>query len=226
MSRRRCRAAFALWFFTLLITGCVEWLEMPEETNPSVSTTDMPASTPGQERTVYRAARVDAPGPLVPRTPGLRVPEGFWTRVRMDTADAWLPFSWVDLRAATDRGQKADSSMTFRLLAAGGPSEDTRVPPPSLRVVAPLTVPAGTEVSALVGLTLQTDALSDGIVGFDLGGDHPWRVTLEQITLKSITATTISGTLEGTAVRGSRARASRPFQAAFHAYRVPPDEGG
>lgn len=226
MIRCWCRAAFALGFFSLLITGCVEWLEMPEETNPSTSTTDMPVGSSGGERTVYRAPRVDAPGPLVPRTPGLRVPEGFWTRVRMDTADAWLPFSWVDLRTAKDTGQKADSRMTFRLLAAGGPSEDTQVPPPSLRVVAPLTVPAGTEVNALVGLTLQTDALSDGIVGFHLGGDHPWRVTLEKLTLKSITTTTISGTFEGTAVRGSRARASRPFQAAFHAYRVPPDEGG
>ena len=225
MSSLRSQAGIALLLLTLASAGCIEWLEMPEEPGSVKSAPGELGLVEGAAtRTVFRAPRVGAPGHLVPRSPGLRVPEGFWTRVRMDAADAWLRYSWADLRSDKGLPQKSVSRMTLRLIATNGTSDKTQIMSPSLRIVAPLVVPAGTRPEALIGLTLQADALSEGIVGFDLGGEHPWRVKLNKLSLLTVSPTTISGTVEGTAMRGSKDRSSRPFQAAFHALRVPPGD--
>ncbi|MEE2780099.1 MAG: hypothetical protein VYE15_06230 [Myxococcota bacterium] len=222
MNTLSSQSCIALLLLTLASAGCTEWLEMPEEPGSAESTPGGEAVESSMKRTPFRAPRVDAPGHLVPRSPGLRVPDGYWTRVRMDAADAWMGYSWADLRGDKGLPQTSASRMTLRLIASNGTSEKTRITTPALRIVAPLTVPAGTKPETLVGLTFQEDALNDAIVGFDLGGDHPWRVKLNKLTVLDVSATTLSGTLEGTAVRGVKDRGSRPFQAAFHALRVAP----
>ena len=86
----------------LALGACVEWFEV-DDASPA---TALEASAPeqplyGAEASLPGVApRVGAAGPLVPQSPGLRVPDGYWSRVRLDEADLLLPHTWASLERA------------------------------------------------------------------------------------------------------------------------------
>jgi len=76
----------------LALGACAEWLEVDDDAEALAA--NAARETLRGERPVYpsRWAEPGGDGPLVPSTPGLRVPlAGYWTRVRLDTMDIVLP---------------------------------------------------------------------------------------------------------------------------------------
>ncbi|MFT7580384.1 MAG: hypothetical protein ACI9MR_002053 [Myxococcota bacterium] len=199
----------------LTLPGCLEWLEVDDgdAENPD----EGPAIAAGRP-----AVRPNAPptaggsGPIVPATPGLRVPQaGYWTRARLDVGDIVLPYTWVAFNARA-------GSVIMRFEGAHrGVNEYGVQTPPTLRAVIPITLPRGTDASAIAGLTLGKEALRDATVSLRTTGKDLWLVTLERLSLDTVEPTVVTGSFEGIARRGSRGQVERAFRAGFIALRAP-----
>lgn len=187
--------------------GCAEWLEVDDGTE------DVAPVEPDEPREpAYlpdESARLDGKGPLVPATPGLRVPDGYWTRVRLDVADLYLPYSWISLLPHGER-------VTLRLQAVGGPVPESDVAPlPALRLVVSIGVPEGTTVFELAGLTLRGDALREAMGAIRTTPTDNWLLELDRLTIEEIGSTVVKGTIEGHARRGSKSVRTRKFHIGF-----------
>lgn len=208
----------ALAALALSISCCVGWLEV-DEPGPDVPVGDEPQRPPAELPT--EGASASAAGPIVPGTPGLRVPTGYFARVRLDTADLYLPFAWVVVHEGTKAADPVEQPITVRLLASAGADKAGGPQEPLLRGVLPLAVPAGTRLDALQGLDLGADALADATVSVTTEGDHHWIVEPTRLRLEHIDARFIKGSLEGLARRGTQAPNARPVRIGFVALRGP-----
>jgi hypothetical protein len=202
------------------LPGCPEWLEVDPDAGSDVAT---PADPDGALSFLpldlapalpVPPPRADGRGPLVPATPGLRVPDGTWLRARLDVADLWMPYAWL---AAAEAGPR----LVLRLHATGGPETAGRSPFPLLRAVLSLAVPEGTTLEAMSGLALGAEALDGSIVGLETAGDHHWLVRPTRLLLEEVTPRAVKGLLEGEARRGTKSPKTRSFQAGFVALRAP-----
>jgi hypothetical protein len=212
------------WVMLLFVmctqVGCLEWLEVdepaaesePDELLPMVPSFGVNATFPGAP------ARVLARGPVVPMTPGLRVPDGYWTRVRIDQADILLPYSWGAVQPA---GYSMDGDLRGMLLRLQGhrmgslPKDE-----PQLRAVIRIATPPNTEPEDLIGLSFGEDALTESTVSVRISKGTLWNVALQRLSIVSMDDNVITGTLEGQARAGKRAKRRRTFRAAFVALRA------
>ncbi len=204
--------ALALAWCLAATAGCTEWLEVP---GPASDAAVAPDATAESASLPSLGARADAPGPLVPSTPGLRVPGGYWARVRLDVADLLLPHAWAGFLETED-------GLVLRIEAVGGPaSGDGASPTPTLRAVVPIRLPEPAAPEALGGLTLGPEALAEAVVGLRTTPRSSWLVTPERLVIEAVGPQVVKGTLEGTARRGTRSPSSRPVRVAFVALRAP-----
>jgi hypothetical protein len=196
--------------------ACTEWLEVDDGGDEAVL--ELPVGRP----MVLPSAPAEAGGrgPIVPSTPGLRVPlAGYWTRARLDTADVLLPYTWASL--VEGRG--------FVLLriegAMASADEPTAVASQSFRVVIPITLPPGTDTGALAGLTLGKQALAQAAVSIRTSPNDLWIIDPDRLTFDVVRSDVVVGTLEGEARRGARGQRARRFESGFIALRAP-EHGG
>lgn len=200
------------------LPGCVEWLEVDdpdaEIARPQVHVVmTAPALLPDM------AARADGRGPLVPGTPGLRVPRGYFARARLHLADLLMPYCW----ASFVRGH---GTLTFRLQAIGGPMTQTGpgegAPPlPVLRGVIELAVPPGTEVDDLAGLTLGVESLRGATVSLRLSERDRYLLEVDRLSIEAIGRTAVLGSLQGRARRGAKSQTTLPIELGFVALKAP-----
>lgn len=202
-------------------TGCPEWLEIGDDSEPE---DQAPLSVPAVQPT--EPARYEAPGPLVPRTPGLRVPlAGYWTRVRLDTLDVVFPFSWASLSVASD-GSREEAFALLRLEGSSAqgdvPSEIGAQGVTGLHAVIPIELPIGTDLGAIrEGFELPREALAQAMVALRTSSQDIWLVTATHMRFDEVTPRLISGAIEGEARRGTQGQHVRRFSAAFFALRAP-----
>ena len=213
-----------MWALALLCVcaqgGCLEWLEVdepltasePEEVAPVLPSFGADASFPESP------ARATADGPIVPLTPGLRVPDGYWARVRIDQADLLLPYSWAAVQPAGYSRDGELRGMLIRLQAhrTGVISKDAA----QLRAVIRIATPPKTSPEDLVGLSFGADALTESTVSVRISKGTLWNVALKSLSIASMDDNVITGTLEGAARAGKRAKRSRSFRVAFVALRA------
>ncbi len=197
-------------------TGCIEWLEVDDGPEAEYQLpVGEPLVLPSEP------ALLDAPGPLVPRTPGLRVPlAGYWTRVRLDALDLLLPMSWVSLTSATG---PAGEQVLFRLEAATGQGDDFGASSVvGFRAVIPIDLPAGTDLSVVRdGFELPDRALANATMALRTSSQDVWLITPTRLRFVRVAPGIITGSLEGEARRGAKGQRVRKFAAAFLALRAP-----
>lgn len=205
----------------LSFAGCVEWFEVDDSPLASNAAEESPPPQPlyGVEASLPGVApRLGASGPLVPQSAGLRVPDGYWSRIRVDQADILLPYTWAALEPAGYSAGGEARGTILRLQAHQGaePSKES----PALRGVIRIATPPETETSSLVGLEFGPDALHGSTVSVRLSKGTLWSVELERLSIGELGPRVISGTLEGQARAGKRAKRQRRFRAAFVALGV------
>ena len=212
------RRLFALVLGAVMLSACIDWLEVDEgEEQAYVVPVGEPLVLPSEP------ALLDAPGPLVPKTPGLRVPlAGYWTRVRLDAHDLLFPYSWAALSTA-------ESVVLLRIegsTAQGDdPSEVGAQGVIGFRAVIPIALPAGTDASVIQdGFTLVDKALAEGTVAVRTSAKDIWLVTPTRLTFEHVDKGLLAGSLEGEARRGARGQRARRFAAAFIALRAPEED--
>ena len=207
--------------------GCIDWLEVDEGEEPVYT---LPV---GEPRVLpSEPALIDAPGPLVPRTPGLRVPlAGYWTRVRLDALDLLFPFTWASLLSAKQAvgGEDAQVEALFRIEGSTShgddPSEVGAQGVTGVRAVIPITLPAGTDASVIRdGFELTAKALEAATVAVRTSAQDLWLVTPTRLRFDRVDGSLLMGSLEGEARRGAKGQHARRFEAAFIALRAPDDE--
>lgn len=202
----------ALVVFGLVGSACPEWLELDDG---DVADVLVERGPPPPAELPTKRARPDGRGPLVAGTPGLRVPGGYWARLRMDAADIVFPYAWVGLSRTSDQ-------VILRLEAVGGPTVGGggASPEPVARAIVPIALPPGSDAKALSGLTLRASALEGAAVSLE-GASSRWHVDLKRLTISELGETAIVGSLEGVARRGTKGRRQRPFELGFVAYLAP-----
>jgi len=207
--------------------GCVEWLEVDEGDDPVyVVPAGEPLVLPSEP------PLIDAPGPLVPRTPGLRVPlAGYWTRVRLDAHDLLFPFTWASLLSAQEVGPPGSTPLRVLFRVEGStshgddPSEVGATRVTGIKAVVPITLPPGTDASVLRdGFELTAKALEGATVAVRTSAQDLWLVTPTRLRFDRIDQGLLMGSLEGEARRGAKGQRARRFVAAFIALRAPDDE--
>jgi len=196
--------------------ACTEWLEVDDGGDEPVL--ELPVGRP----MVLPSAPAEAGGrgPIVPSTPGLRVPlAGYWTRARLDTADLLLPYTWASL-------VEGKGFVLLRIEGAmASADEPAAVASQSFRVVIPITLPPGTDTEALAGLTLGKQALTQSAVSIRTSPNDLWIIDPDRLTFDVVRSDVIVGTLEGEARRGARGQRARRFESGFVALRAP-EHGG
>ena len=214
----------ALWLALALTlgvgagAGCPEWLEVDDTTAEEEAATDDLALLTGHIGPVDlpdAPAEVAGQGPIVPATPGLRVPAaGYWTRARLDVADLILPYTWVSFLHSEDR-------VTVRLEAVRRGEDEAGPQLPWLHAVIPVKLPRGTDASQLDGLSLGAAALADATAAIRTTPQDAWTLTLSHLRFDHVDDHVVTGTLEGIARRGAKGQRERSFIAGFVALRAP-----
>lgn len=210
---------------TLSSWSCVEWLEVDPPVDAPPYEAEEPALLDHTSSLPDYAARVDAAGPIVPRTPGLRVPKGYWSHGRLDTMDVWLPYTWAAVQVYDGVRSDRPSGLTLRMLATVPLDSPTESPSQFFRAVVPVTMPAGATLRDLVGLKLDAPSLSGAQISLRTGKEHLWLIEPIRLTIDEVSPQAIKGTLEGIARRGSKSRRERQFRLGFVAFLAPPDAG-
>lgn len=204
----RCLAVVAV---VLMTASCTEWLEVDDGTEdelvlPSGRPLIMPSAPP----------EAGGRGPIVPATPGLRVPlAGYWLRARLDIADILLPYTWASLSAGAGKGYLRIEGATS---ATDDPGNSVAQ---AFRAVIPIVLPGGTDIDSLDGLTLKAQALTAATVSLRTSATDAWTIELQRLTLSTVQGNLIVGSLEGEARRGARGQRPRRFEAGFIALRAP-----
>jgi hypothetical protein len=164
-----------------------------------------------------------AAGPIVPRSAGLQVPQGYWTRLRVDALDYLYPYSWGILEPSSvsvpSEQQQAPAGLTFRLLASHGPLKDVK--DAVLRGVIQIAAPGGTEAESLVGLEFQEEALRHSSVSIRLDNGASWLVDPTRLAFSELLPNLIKGVLEGRTRPRKTSKKSHQVRVAFMALRAP-----
>lgn len=196
------------------VGACPEWLEIDDEDDELVDELARVQSRVGPVLMPSAPAEAGGHGPIVPATPGLRVPAaGYWTRARLDVADLLLPYTWASFL-------HGDDHVTLRIEASRR-EDDDGAQLPRLHAVIPIALPRGTDARQLAGLTLGPDALSGAVASLQTTRRDRWQVDLTHLSLERVEDGLVRGTLEGVARRGARGQRERSFQAGFLALRAP-----
>ena len=203
------------WSTVLVVIGLL--LSCPTCTTPTPSLPDVQDEEKGEGfHLLYlpqRTPRLDAPGPIVPGTPGLRVPAGYITRVRLDIRDLFLPYTVASfLRGAGDA--------TLRIEAVAGMTEDRRILP-VFRVLIPITLPSGSDIAALTELTLGPAALSRAMATIRLENGRQYLVEVKRLSFDALEEGAVKGSLEGRARRGMKSKSYKQIKVGFVALRAP-----
>ena len=159
-------------------------------------------------------AMVESSGPLVPGTPGLRVPPGYFARARIHAVDHRLPYCLSSFLVGQDEA-------FLRLDALGETVDGQRT---VFHAFVPLASVGGAEIGTLADLTLEKAALTGATATIRLptsNGQHTYLVEIERLSFETVEESLLTGSLEGQARRGSRSTTSLPFELGFVAYRGP-----
>ncbi|TNF24124.1 MAG: hypothetical protein EP329_25680 [Deltaproteobacteria bacterium] len=217
----RWGAPLALLAAAVLASGCPEWLEVDDATEDDEAAVDDLAllqSHLGPVELPSAPPTVGGQGPIVPATPGLRVPAaGYWTRARLDVADMLLPYTWASLL-------RGEEHITLRLEAVRRGEDEAGPQLPWLHAVIPIALPRGTDQSQLDRLDLGREALAAATASIQTTRNDTWLLSLTHLRIDHIDDKRITGTLEGVARRGSQGQRERRFAAGFLALRAQ-DEG-
>jgi len=217
-SGRLRTAPLALLLAAALASGCPEWLEVddtPADDEGPVDDLALLQSHLGPVELPSAPAEVGGQGPIVPATPGLRVPAaGYWTRARLDVADMLLPYTWASLLRGEDH-------ITLRLEAVRRGEDEAGPLLPWLHAVIPIALPRGTDQSQLDHLDLGHEALASATASIQTTHDDTWLLELTHLRIDHVDDKRVTGTLEGVARRGARGRRERRFAAGFVALRAP-----
>jgi hypothetical protein len=162
--------------------------------------------------TPQKRPRLEGRGPVVPGTPGLRVPSGFFARVRIQVMDFYQPLAMASFL-------RTHGEVYLRLVTEGGGENDSFRP--MFRAIIPITLPKGSGLQALTNLTLGKAALDRATATFQLTPRGKYLVKVERLHIETIEDVVITGALEGRAMRGSLSKTSVPFMAGFVALRGP-----
>lgn len=214
------------------LVACVDWLEVDDGEAQYVVPVGEPLVMPSEP------ALSGAPGPLVPRTPGLRVPlAGYWTRARLDALDLLFPFTWASLstaapvtlpgRAPNDAAQGALVVLRLEASTAHGddPSEVGAQGVIGFRAVVPLRLPVGTDASVIRdGFELPDTALADATLAVRTSSQDLWLIVPTRLRFEVVSRVLVAGSIEGDARRGAKGQRARHFSASFLALRAPDDE--
>lgn len=214
----RLAAPLALLVAAVLASGCPEWLEVddtPPDEEALVDDLALLQSHLGPVQLPTAPPDVGGNGPIVPATPGLRVPAaGYWTRARLDVADMLLPYTWVSFL-------HGEEHITLRLEAVRRGEDEAGPQLPWLHVIIPIALPLGTDQSQLDKLDLGVEALAAATASIQTTRSDTWLLTLTHLRLDHVDEKRVTGTLEGVARRGSRGQRERSFAAGFVALRAP-----
>ena len=146
------------------------------------------------------------------------MPDGYWTRARLDQADLLLSHTWAVFQPVGYSPDGKPRGMVLRLQAHGPPDGTRRAP--ALRGVIRVATPAGTVPSQMVGLSFGPDALDGSTVSLRISKGTLWHVVPERLFIDALDTHMVKGTLEGSARAGKRAKRSRRFRASFLALRA------
>ena len=206
-------------FSALFLFGCTEWLSVSEP--PLEAGLDEVTELEDYEGLPSNAGSMEAKGKLIPRTPGLRVPSGYHTHARLDSADFLLEHTWAAFDPTRSPGSQPAPRITLRLVATGEVVGGSRPESPSVRAVFPLALPKGAQPEDLVGLTIREEGLKESRVGIRTSADHHWIVTPTRLSIDHVTPQAIKGSFEGPARRGLKSDRVRVLRAGFTALRAP-----
>ncbi len=195
----------------VLGAGCVEWLEVDDGSEEEAAALERAALRAEAPKPPQRSAEAAGNGPLVPMTPGLRVPvdAGYWARVRLEALDVSFPTALVVLNRLEDR-------VVVRLL--GAPDDDPDAP--SIHLVTELPLAAAAAVEDLAGLDLAPRPAATTAV-FRTSSRDLWVVTPTRLSFDSLGEDVVVGSLEGVATRGLDGQRSRRIEIGFVALRAP-----
>lgn len=222
-SRSTSLARFVMvWVAASTLGACTEWLEVDDEDDDYTLPVGRPWVYPSEP------ALLEAPGPIVPQTPGLRVPlAGYWTRARLDAHDLLFPYTWGSLLTAADGPSSVTSRpsvvvLRLEALSHGEESSSTTGPPLGLRAVIPLKLPAGVDASTIRdGLELPDKALVGATIGLRTSAQDLWIITPTRLRFERVDRRVIVGSIEGEARRGAKGQRARRFTTTFIAMRAP-----
>ncbi len=206
----------------LLLPGCVEWLEVDEEGEQTLT---LPAGQPVVLPSTGPVVGGD--GPLIPQTPGLRVPlAGYWTRARLDTLDLLLPYTWASLLEAAEASPRSAAArpreLLLRIESSVGTTDES-LPVIGFRAVIPIALPPGTDGTAVhSGFEVGHDGLADATIALRTSAQDLWMVTATRLRIETLTPRILVATLEGEARRGAQGQRERDFKAVFVALRALP----
>jgi len=202
----------------LASTGCPEWLEVDDPATEEEASADdlaLLSAHLGPSELPSAPPEAGGQGPVVPATPGLRVPAaGYWTRARLDVADLLLPYTWVGFLHGED-------FVTLRLEAVRRGEDEEGPQLPWLHAVIPIALPHGTDATQLEGLALGAEALAGATASIQTTRQDTWLLALSHLRLDHVDEHVVTGTLEGVARRGAKGQRERQFQAGFVALRAP-----
>jgi hypothetical protein len=203
----------------LAFGGCAEWLDLPPpERTPEAADESVILDLAGLPD---EPPRVAGEGTELPGTPGLRVPRGYMTHARLDSADFLLGHTWAAVDATRSPGAQPAPRTTLRLVATGPAGAAGGIRVPSIRAVFPLALPEGTRAEDLAGFTVREEGLAESRVGIRTGGDHHWMIEPTRLSIELVTSRAIKGSFEGKARRGAKSDKTRSFRAGFVALRSP-----
>jgi hypothetical protein len=204
-------SAVAVAIAGLLGAGCVEWLEVDGDDDEQAAALEREALRAEAPKPPQRGAEAAGEGPLVPLTPGLRVPVGvgYWARVRLEALDVAFDTALITLNRLEDR-------LVLRLFAA--PDDDPDAP--SLHLVTELPLAPASAIEDLAGLDLFPRPGATTAV-FRTSSRDLWVVTPSRLTFDSLGDEVIVGSLEGIATRGLDGQRSRRIEVGFVALRAP-----
>ncbi len=202
-------SGWTLGFLLVLMgSGCA-----PPVLAPPDAGDEHEAGDPQMLHLPQRPSRVDARGPLVPGTPGLRVPAGYFTRIRLDVRDLFLPYTLGSFLRGED-------GVTFRLEGVAGMADQKRVLP-VFRALIPITLPSGSDIQSLTKLTLGPAAMSRGTVTIRLENGRQYLVEVERLSFEALEDGALKGSLEGKARRGMKSTTYKDIWVGFVALRAP-----
>jgi len=197
-----------------MLPGCIELLEVDDADvveYPAARQVSQKVARVLSGRLPADPPRLDAPGPVVPGTAGLRVPSGYWTRLRIDSADMLLEHTWLSAEAA-------DGVLFLRMRAAG---TGRRTASPDLRAVIPLAIPGEGALERLVGVQLGKESLQGATITVRMPSGHLWYVDLERFIINEVSPEGVLGAFEGKARRGLKSDTLRHVSVGFMALRAP-----
>jgi len=192
----------------LSFSGCTSGTSDPVE-----AIEDDKAGDPNLLYLPQRVPRLDAAGPFVPGTPGLRVPKGYFTRVRLDVRDLFLPYAVASFLRGEDE-------TVFRLEAVSEFSDQWGTLP-IFRALVPITLSSSSDIKSLTKITLGPAALNRAMATIRLENGRQYLVEVQRLSFEVLEDSAVKGSLEGRARRGMLSKSYKQIKVGFVALRAP-----